>query len=66
MTIVEQLEQIGRALTVDDVARLLAMHKLSVYRLCSRGSLPHYRIGTCLRFDPHSIAKYLREREVRG
>jgi len=36
-------------LTVSDVASWLGIHKMTVYRLCWRGRLPHTRIGRTVR-----------------
>lgn len=54
-----------RALTVAEVAALLHIHKLTVYRLATAGTIPHFRIGSCIRFDPTTLAEYLRQHEVR-
>jgi excisionase family DNA binding protein len=65
-TIPEQVESFGRALTAADLSKILAVNKLTIYRLAQRGTLPHFRVGaTCIRFDPRTTADYLREHEVR-
>jgi excisionase family DNA binding protein len=47
-------------LTLDDVARLLRLSKVTVYRLVERGLFPVYRLGRRLRFSRVQVAEYLR------
>ena len=65
MSIPEQIEQSDHALTADDLARLLRVHKLTVYRLAQAGTLPCFRVGTCVRFEPRAVAAWLRQRGLR-
>jgi excisionase family DNA binding protein len=53
-----------RALTADELSKLLGVHKLTIYRLADRGAIHHYRIGTCLRFDPVRVAQWLQSNEI--
>jgi excisionase family DNA binding protein len=62
MNLASQIEKMGHALTADDVARLLSVSKVMVYKLASQGKIPAFRIGMSLRFDPHSVANWLREK----
>ena len=39
-----------------EAAALLAVNRETIYRLCSRGELPHIRVGSALRVD---LAAYL-------
>ena len=63
-TLADQLELLSAALTVPEVARFLACSEKLVYKLVSRGAIPHQRIGGLLRFDPQLIAAWWRERTV--
>jgi excisionase family DNA binding protein len=47
----EALRSVGKLLTVRQVAKLLGMCPATVYRLCERGELPHYRIRNAIRVD---------------
>jgi excisionase family DNA binding protein len=58
----DQIEKIGHALTADDLAQLLSVSKVQVYKMASARTIPSFRVGLCLRFDPHSVAAWLRER----
>lgn len=57
----DQVEKIPHALTAKDVADLLQVSAMTIYRLAARHALPSYRIGDSLRFDPKAIASYLRQ-----
>jgi excisionase family DNA binding protein len=64
--ITEQLENFGYALSASELARILSLHRLTVYKLARSGRLPHFRIANMVRFDGRVVARYLREHEVRG
>lgn len=65
-SILERLSKTESALTAPKLAELLSLHKLTIYRLANSGSIPCFRIGTSIRFDPRAVADYLRAHEVRG
>jgi len=60
----DEIEAYGRALTAQEVARLLKLHTHSVYRLAINGTLPHFRIGSSVRFDCRALARFLREQSA--
>jgi excisionase family DNA binding protein len=62
-TLATDIENIGRALTATEVGQLLQLHKATIHRLANTGELPHYRIGSCVRFDCRAVARFLREKE---
>jgi excisionase family DNA binding protein len=64
-SLAQHIENWGRALTAPELAALLSVHVLTIYRLAKSGHIPCYRIGSSLRFDPRRVAQYLREHEVR-
>jgi excisionase family DNA binding protein len=51
-----------KALTAYELAELLSVSAISVFRLAKKGVLPAFRVGTSLRFCPAAIARWLRER----
>ena len=54
------LAQHPSALTADDVARVLNLHKLTVYKLARENRIPGaFRIGTALRFHPRKVAAFI-------
>ena len=56
----DRIEQCGRALTAADLAQLLAVSRIMMFKLAKAGRIPTFRIGTCVRFDPKAVAKWLR------
>lgn len=47
-------------LTVREVAQLLGVRPVTVYRLCERGELPHVGVSNALRFHPDDLDEFLR------
>jgi excisionase family DNA binding protein len=64
VNLADKLERVGHALNADDLAELLSVSKVMIYKLASEGKIPSFRIGMSLRFDPHCVANWLRERRV--
>jgi len=48
-------------LTVEELAALLKITKMTVYRMVKRGDLPHYQIGRIKRFRKRDIEVYLQQ-----
>ena len=49
-------------LTPQQIADLLGMSRIWVYKQSAKGLLPFYRVGDAIRFDPEEIEAYLKER----
>jgi excisionase family DNA binding protein len=64
MSLADQLEQRTTSLTVGELSHLLNCSEKMTYKLVSRGNIPHFRVGTLLRFDPLLIANWWRERSI--
>jgi len=62
LSLADRIERFGRALNARQLAALLAVSKIVVYKLAKAGRLPSFRIGTCVRFDPKAVAAWLRAR----
>lgn len=45
--------------TIKELAELLAVTEITIFRLMRRGDLPYYKIGRATRFDPIDIDAYL-------
>ncbi len=56
----DRIERFGRAMTATQLAALLAVSRIVVYKLAKANRIPSFRIGTCVRFDPKAIANWLR------
>lgn len=50
-------------LNSSQVANLLGMSKVWVYKSAEKGLLPFYRVGDAIRFDPEEIQAYLQQRK---
>jgi len=63
---IADLAKCDHALTCAEVARLLNLHQLTVYKLARTNRLPGaFRIGSAVRFSPHRLAEYLAEQGAR-
>jgi excisionase family DNA binding protein len=62
MDLADSLEKRTTALTVSDVASLLSISERQVYKLAQDGSIPCFKIGGSVRFDPSAFAAWLRQR----
>ena len=51
-------------LCVGDVAEMLGVHEMTVYRWCQKKTLPHYKIGGSLRFKREDIEAWVGKRKV--
>jgi excisionase family DNA binding protein len=62
--LVALLERRQTALTVDELASMLAMSADALYKQAKRGNIPHYRIASAIRFDGVRVAEWLRARAI--
>ena len=60
-SLAEQLEKIAHALTAKNLAQLLQVSEVAIYKLAKTNKLPSFRIGTAVRFDPRAVARWLRQ-----
>jgi len=58
----DRIEKFGHALRASELAELLAVSRITVFKLAKAGRIPSFRVGTCVRFDPRAVAQWLRER----
>jgi predicted DNA-binding transcriptional regulator AlpA len=56
----DRIQAIDHALSAKELARLLGTSQKNMYKL-ARSTIPSFHLGTSVRFDPHSVAKWLRE-----
>jgi excisionase family DNA binding protein len=61
LSLADRIERIGRALTADELARMLTVARVTIFKQAKAGRIPSFRIGTCVRFDPTSVAQWLRQ-----
>jgi excisionase family DNA binding protein len=55
----DQIERIGHAITAVDLAQLLGVSRVTIFKQAKAGRIPCFRIGTCIRFDPRAVAEWL-------
>jgi excisionase family DNA binding protein len=60
MSLADQIEKIGRALTAEELSKLLSVSRVTIFKHAAAGRIPSFRIGTCVRFDPRAVANWLR------
>ena len=60
LTLADRIERFERALTADELASLLSVSKVTIFKQAKAGRIPSFRIGTCVRFDPRTVARWLR------
>lgn len=61
-SIADVLEEKGRLLTVKELSAILAMSKSTIYDRAKNGLIPTVSIGGDVRFDPFTIAAWLRKK----
>lgn len=52
-------KELGRVLTISEVAELLPLHPTTIYRLVKRGELPGFKIGNNWRINRASLDVWL-------
>jgi excisionase family DNA binding protein len=60
LSLADRIETIGRALTANELAEMLTVSRITIFKHAKAGRIPSFRVGTCVRFDPRSVAKWLR------
>jgi excisionase family DNA binding protein len=63
-SLVDRIQSFQRALTPDELADLLRVSRVTIIRRARRGTIPAFRIGACVRFDPKAIACWLKKHGV--
>jgi excisionase family DNA binding protein len=66
MSLASRIKAIHRALTAEELAELLQVARLTILRRAKRGSIPSFRVGSCVRFDSAAIAKWLMQQGVQS
>jgi len=60
LSLADRIERFGRALTANELAEMLTVSKITIFKQAKAGRIPSFRVGSCVRFDPHSVARWLR------
>jgi len=54
----DRIVAFDRAMTTEEVAALFSMDKDTIYKQARRKTIPSFRIGTSVRFDPKKLAEW--------
>jgi len=60
VSLADQIEKMGRALNAGELALLLGVSRITIFKLAKAGRIPCFRVGTCVRFDPQQVSQWLR------
>lgn len=55
----EELKAKRTAMTVKELAKILSLSQREVYKLAATNQIPHFKIGTSVRFDPPAVIVWL-------
>lgn len=50
--------------TIDQVAEILSISKITMYRLVEARKIPFYKIKGCIRFAENDLANYLNQNRI--
>jgi excisionase family DNA binding protein len=60
--LVERLEASRSALRARDLAEMFGVTQQHIYKMAALGVIPSFRVGASVRFDPGTIAEWLKRR----
>ena len=56
--------ELEQSLTVPEVAKLLRMSRQTIYNMVKAGDIPHFRVGTKVRFNRADIDALMQPKPV--
>lgn len=56
--------ELEQSLTVPEVAKLLRMSRQTIYNMVKAGDLPHFRVGTKVRFNRADLDALMQTKRV--
>jgi excisionase family DNA binding protein len=59
MSLASRIKATHHAMTAEEFADLLKVSRLTILRRAKRGTIPSFRVGSCVRFDPANVSKWL-------
>jgi excisionase family DNA binding protein len=59
LSIRERIATFDRAMSAADIAGILGISEITVYKHAKAGKIPCFRIGTCVRFCPQTVADWI-------
>lgn len=64
LSLPERIEMIEHALNARELATILNVSPITIFKHAKSGRLPSFRIGTAVRFCPRTVARWLRSRST--
>ena len=59
LNIRERIANFDRAMTADELAGILGVSRITIFKHAKDGRIPCFRIGTCVRFCPQTVADWI-------
>ena len=60
-SLADLIEKTGHALNASQLGIFLSMSPKTIFKRAAAGNIPSFRVGSCVRFDPFVIARWLRK-----
>jgi excisionase family DNA binding protein len=60
-SLADLIESTGHALTAQQLAGILGVSPKTIFKQAKTHRIPSFRIGSAVRFDPFSVARWLRK-----
>jgi len=60
LALADRIERFGRAMTATQLATMVAVSRIIIYKLAKKNRILSFRAGSCVRFDPKALASWLR------
>lgn len=60
-TLADRIGRIKHAMTAEELAEMLTVSTITIYKKAKANRIPSFHVGTCVRFDPRTIADWLRK-----
>jgi excisionase family DNA binding protein len=58
-SLASRIKAFPHAMTAEELAGFLSVSRLTILRRAKRGTIPCFHVGSCVRFDPANISKWL-------
>jgi excisionase family DNA binding protein len=55
----DRIANSGKALNAVQLADILGVSEITIYKQAKAGRIPSFRIGTCVRFCPKTVADWI-------
>ena len=65
-SLASRIRGMHHALIADELAKMLQMSRITILRRAKRGTIPSFRVGSCVRFDPAAISQWLLKQAVKS